>query len=127
VGSIGVDTGSTGSSSIDPAENGVGKPESGRSKRVGSTGSTESLPSSGIKKKKYGRNRKRRAKAIDPIDLARQKPGESGVDKPKNPGSINRESIDPVSTPNGGLSTPNGMVTTDEGVQEAIRKLKGDK
>jgi hypothetical protein len=127
VGSIGVDTGSTGSSSIDPAENGVGKPESARPEGVGSTGSTESSTSSGIKKKKYGRNRKRRAKIIDPIDPTSTKAGESGLDKPKNPGSTEAESIDPVSTPNGGLSTPNGMVTTDEGVQDAIRKLKGDK
>jgi hypothetical protein len=70
VGSTGVDSGSTGSGSIDPAGNRIDKPESARSERSGSTGSTESLPFSGNKKKRYGRNRKRKANSIDPIDPA---------------------------------------------------------
>jgi len=127
VGSMRVDGGSTKSGSIDPAENGVGMPESPRREGVWVDGSTKPLTSSGRKKKKYGRNSKRRAKSIDPVDPAQPKPGESGVDKPKNPGSTNRDFIDPLSTQNGGSSTQNGLVTTDEGVQEALRKLKGDK
>lgn len=52
VGSTGVDAGSTISDFIDPAQNGIGKPESARLEEVGSTGSTDSAPFSGIKKKK---------------------------------------------------------------------------
>jgi hypothetical protein len=102
VGSMRVDDGSTKSGSIDPAENGLGMPESPRRRGVWVDGSTKPLTSSGRKKKKYGRNSKRRAKSIDPVDPAQPKQGESGVDKPKNPGSTNREFIDPLSTQNGG-------------------------
>jgi hypothetical protein len=90
-------------------------------------GSTDSSSFSGIKKKKLGRNRKKARRSVDPNDPAREKSGESGLDKPKKAGSTESESLDPMLTPNGGLLTPNGMVTTDEGVQDAIRKLKGDK
>jgi hypothetical protein len=127
LGSTGVDAGSTDSDFVDPAESRIDKPESGRPGKVGSTGSTDSPSFSVIKKKKYGRNRKKARRFVDPIDPTREKSGESGLDKPENPGSTNPDSVDPASTPNGALSTPNGMVTTDEGVQEAIRKLKGDK
>jgi hypothetical protein len=119
--------GSTKSESLDPAENGIDKLESARPGEVGSMGSTDSTSFSGIKKKKIGRNRKKARRFVDPIDPTREKSGESGLDKPKKAGSTESESLDPALTPNDGSLTPNGLIRTDEGVQEAIRKLKGDK
>jgi len=66
-------------------------------------------------------------------EIASSCPSESGVDKPKSApskevGTGDSESAVPLLSQETGLpSHGNGMVTTDEGVQEAIRKLKGDK
>jgi len=45
-------------------------------------------------------------------------------------GSFGPEKNDPKTTPTGPETipvSPNGLIRTDEGVQEAIRKLKGNK
>ena len=127
VGSAGVGMGSADSKVPDPAKSAEFAGTSSGSEEVGSAGSANSLPLSGIKKKSRRRSNKRRRQTADPTDPAPKKSGESGVGKPKKAGSANPETADPVPTPNGGVPTPNGMVTTDEGVQDAIRKLKGDK
>jgi hypothetical protein len=126
VGSLGVGTGSLNSEVTDPAENRIDKPESARSEEVGSVGSVNSPSSLNNKKKKGRRGNKRRRRFTGPTDPAPQKSGESGLGKPKNAGSVNPETTDPVATPNGGLPTPDGLITTDEGVQDLLKKLKGD-
>jgi hypothetical protein len=130
VGSSGVVSGSFEFEKNNPAESGVDKPESGRSEEVGSLGSFVSSTSYEIKKKKRRRSNKRAGRKNNPNDPTRQKSPESGVDKPKKAGSFGPEKNDPKTTPTDPETTPespNGLIRTDEGVQEAIRKLKGDK
>jgi hypothetical protein len=117
-----------------PSESGVGTPKSAPSEESGTAGTANPRPFSGIKKKKFGRNRKRSHKSPVPAVPEGQTPAESGVDKPNGAGTANTESPVPLLSQEtdllsqgNGSSTPDGMVTTDEGVQEAIRKLKGDK
>jgi hypothetical protein len=110
-----------------PAENRIDKPESDRSEEVGTRGTGDSLSSSGIKKKKYGRNSKRRRKSRVPAVPTPEKTAGSGVDKPNPAGTGDSETGVPTVSPNGELLSPDGLIRTDEGVKEAIRKLKGDK
>jgi len=126
-GTRGNTTGTGGFESPVPTETRVGKPESARSGEVGTRGTGDSLPSHGIKKKKYGRKGKSSRKSRVPAVPTPEKTTESGVDKPNSAGTGETQTRVPDVYPNGGLVSPNGLIQTDEGVQEAIRKLKGDK
>jgi hypothetical protein len=130
VGSSGVIMGSSDSETDYPTESRVDKPESARSGRVGSLGSSDSLPLSGRKKKKVRRSRKKAERNDYPNYPTGQKSPESGLDKPNGAGSSDKDSDYPTTTPTDPETTPaspNGLIRTDEGVQDAIRKLKGDK
>jgi hypothetical protein len=117
-----------------PAETRIDMPKSARSEEVGTAGTANPTSFLGGKKKKYRRKRKSFGKSAVPAVPEGQTPAESGVDKPNEAGTGNTESPVPLVSQETGLlsqgngsSNPDGMVTTDEGVQEAIRKLKGDK
>jgi hypothetical protein len=127
VGTAGDSTGTADFEVPVPAENRIDKPENGRSEEVGTAGTADSFSSSEIKKKKGGRSNKKRRRFAVPTVPTPEKQGESGVDKPNGAGTGDPEVAVPVPSPNDGLPSPNGLIRTDEGVQEALRKLKGDK
>jgi hypothetical protein len=117
-----------------PGESPVDKPKSAPLEEPGTAGTANPTFFSGIKKKNRRRSNKRRGKSPVPAVPEGQTSAESGVDKPKTAGTSDSESPVPQLSQETGLpsrgngpTTPDGLITTDEGVQEAIRKLKGNK
>jgi len=127
VGTAGDSTGTADFEVPVPAKSRIDKPENGRSEEVGTAGTAKRSTSSGIKKKNRRRSSKRRVQSAVPAVPTPEKQGESGVDKPNAAGTADPEVAVPMPSPNEGVLSPNGVIRTDEGVQEAIKKLKGDK